>query len=328
MNCLAPSITHSPSSSFARRAGVAGIRAGLGLGQAEGGEPLARAQLRHPLVLLLVGAPEVDRHRPERGVGGDRDRDRRVDPGELLDGERVGEVVGAAAAVLLGEGDPHQPELAHLRDELVGEGLRPVELLGDAAPPRWRAKSRTVSRSRRCSSFRSKSMGAAIAAQPQRLRATRPLGRSTGRPEQEALAEAAAELEQAVELLVPLDPLGDDAQPRLGPRSMIARASAESSTPPPTSSTNGFGDLQHVDREAAQVLERGVAGAEVVDRELDAERLSSPGARPIGSGSLHEARSRSARASASSRREPGLARAPRATSSTRLGLARAGRRRG
>ena len=37
----------------------------------------------------------------------------------------------AAAAVLLRERDPHQPELAQLRDQLVGERLRPVELLGD-----------------------------------------------------------------------------------------------------------------------------------------------------------------------------------------------------
>ena len=64
-------------------------------------------------------------------MGGQRDADRRVDPGQLLDGERVGERVGAAAAVLLGERDAHQPQLAHLRHELVGEGLGAVELLGD-----------------------------------------------------------------------------------------------------------------------------------------------------------------------------------------------------
>ena len=40
MNCLAPSITHSPSSSFAR-SGVARVGARLGLGEAEGGEALA-----------------------------------------------------------------------------------------------------------------------------------------------------------------------------------------------------------------------------------------------------------------------------------------------
>ena len=49
---------------------------------------------------------------------------RRVDARELLDGERVGERVAAAAAVLLGERDPHQPELAELGDDLVRERLR------------------------------------------------------------------------------------------------------------------------------------------------------------------------------------------------------------
>jgi len=64
-------------------------------------------------------------------VGGHRDRHRGVDPGELLDRKRIGDRVGAAAAVLLGKRDAHQPELAHLRDQLVWERLRPVELLGD-----------------------------------------------------------------------------------------------------------------------------------------------------------------------------------------------------
>ena len=68
---------------------------------------------------------------PERGVGGDRDRHRRVDPGQLLDRDRVRERVAAAAAVLLGDRDPHQPELGHLGDELVREAVLAVELLGD-----------------------------------------------------------------------------------------------------------------------------------------------------------------------------------------------------
>jgi hypothetical protein len=63
-------------------------------------------------------------------VGRHGDRDRRVDPGQLLDRERVGQGAGVAAAVLLRERNPHQAELAHLLDELVREGLCPVELLG------------------------------------------------------------------------------------------------------------------------------------------------------------------------------------------------------
>ena len=61
----------------------------------------------------------------------DRDRDRRVDPRQLLDRDRVRERVGAAAAVLLRDRHPHQPELGQLGDELVREPLLAVELLGD-----------------------------------------------------------------------------------------------------------------------------------------------------------------------------------------------------
>ena len=114
MNCLAPSITHSPSSQARARARVAGVRAGLGLGQPERAEPLARAQPRQPLALLLLGAEQVDRLRAERGVRAQRDRHRGVHARELLDRERVGERVAAAAAVLLGERDAHQVQLAEL----------------------------------------------------------------------------------------------------------------------------------------------------------------------------------------------------------------------
>ena len=67
-----------------------------------------------------------------------RDRDGGVDARELLDRERVGERVGAGAAVLLRERDPHQPELAELAHDLVRERLRPVELAGDRRDPRLR----------------------------------------------------------------------------------------------------------------------------------------------------------------------------------------------
>src|SRR5204862_3351739 len=69
--------------------------------------------------------------RAQRGVRAQRDGDTRVDPGELLDGEYVGERVAAAAAVVLGEGNAHEVELAEPAHDVVGEGLRAVELLGD-----------------------------------------------------------------------------------------------------------------------------------------------------------------------------------------------------
>ena len=55
-----------------------------------------------------------------------RDADRGVDPGQLLDRERVGERVGAAAAVLLRERDPHQAELAVIRAVARTVLLRPL----------------------------------------------------------------------------------------------------------------------------------------------------------------------------------------------------------
>ena len=64
-------------------------------------------------------------------MGGDGDRDRRVDPRQLLDRDRVRQRVGARAAVLLGDRHAHQPELGQLGDELVREPLLAVELFGD-----------------------------------------------------------------------------------------------------------------------------------------------------------------------------------------------------
>ena len=62
---------------------------------------------------------------------GDGDRDRRVDPRQLLDHDRVRDRVGAGTPVFLGDRHAHQPELGELRDELVGEAGLPVELFGD-----------------------------------------------------------------------------------------------------------------------------------------------------------------------------------------------------
>src|SRR5207302_1361115 len=112
--------------------GTGGRRVGAGawLGQAESGQLLARGKLGQPLPLLLLRAEEQDRHRPKRGVRGHRDRDRGVDPGQLLDGDRVRKRVGPRAAVLLGDRHPHQPELGELRHEVVGKAVLAVELRG------------------------------------------------------------------------------------------------------------------------------------------------------------------------------------------------------
>ena len=130
MNCLEPLIIQWSSVERRRRPRVAGVRAGLGLGQPERAQRLPGAQPRHPLALLLLGAEGVERPGAEADVGGHRDGHAGVDARELLDHERVAQVVGAAPAVLLGVGDPHQPELAELLDDRVGKALGAVELLG------------------------------------------------------------------------------------------------------------------------------------------------------------------------------------------------------
>ena len=81
------------------------------------------------------------------------------------------------------------------------------------------------------------------------------------------------QLEQLLELIGSLDALGDRAEvedageldDRGGERGLLAafRHAVD----------EGLVDLQDVDGEAADVVQRGVAGSEVVDRELDAEVL-------------------------------------------------------
>ena len=135
MKIFEPLITHCPSRSSAVVRVGARVGAGARLGQPERRELLAGRELGQPFLLLLLGAEEEDRHRAERRVRGHRDRDRRVDPRQLLDRDRVGERVGAGAAVLLGDRHAHQPELGELRDELVREAVLAVELLGGRRDP-------------------------------------------------------------------------------------------------------------------------------------------------------------------------------------------------
>ena len=114
--------------------------------------PPARGEIGEPLALLLLGAEQEDRHRPERGVRGDGDRHRRVDPRQLLDRDRVRERVGAGAAVLLRDRDAHEPELGEARDDVVREAVLAVELLGDRRDlrlARTRARSSAAVRARR-----------------------------------------------------------------------------------------------------------------------------------------------------------------------------------
>ena len=131
MNCLAPLITHSPASSLARVRTLPASEPASGSVSPNAPRILPAVSPGIHSVLLLLRAEQVDRLGAERRVRAQGDGHRGVDPGELLDDERVGQRVRARAAVLLRERDAHQPEVAELAHDLVGERLRAVQLLGD-----------------------------------------------------------------------------------------------------------------------------------------------------------------------------------------------------
>ena len=131
MKIFEPSITHSPSRSSAFVRVAPASEPASGSVSPNAASALARREPRQPLLLLLLVAEEEDRHRAERGVRRDRDRDGGVDARQLLDCDRVRDRVAAGAAVLLGDRQAHQPQLGELGDELVREAVLAVELLGD-----------------------------------------------------------------------------------------------------------------------------------------------------------------------------------------------------
>ena len=79
---------------------VGGVRAGVGLGQAEAPQPLARAQVGQVALLLLLGAPLEDRRADQRRLHRDHRAHGRAAAPDLLADDRVGQVVQARAAVL------------------------------------------------------------------------------------------------------------------------------------------------------------------------------------------------------------------------------------
>ena len=95
MNILEPSITHSPSSARAVVRVAPASEPASGSVRPKAASALARGELRQPLGALLLVAEEHDRHRAERGVRRDGDREGGVDARQLLDAERVGEGVAA-----------------------------------------------------------------------------------------------------------------------------------------------------------------------------------------------------------------------------------------
>jgi hypothetical protein len=108
----------------------AGVRPAARLGEAERGQLLAGGQRAQPALVLLSGAVAPDRHGPEADRGLQGDGHRGVDPGQLLDGQAQGGVVGAHAADLLGERQPEQAHGGHLVEDHRVEPLVPVHRLG------------------------------------------------------------------------------------------------------------------------------------------------------------------------------------------------------
>jgi hypothetical protein len=112
------------------RADPGDVRAGVGLGDPEARD-LRPGDRGHEVgLLLLLGAEQVDRRRRHVGVHRDAHREpARVRVDHLLGQHEVAVVVPALAAVLLGEREPEQPELAHAPEDRVGE-RRLLPLLG------------------------------------------------------------------------------------------------------------------------------------------------------------------------------------------------------
>ncbi len=112
--------------------GPPGIGAGRVLGEAEGAELAPFGEGFEELLLLLLGAEEVDRVGAQRQVSRESHPGGGADPRELLDGDGVADVVGLGAAVRLGKDDPRQAQLAELVvHQGAVEALRLVAL-GDA----------------------------------------------------------------------------------------------------------------------------------------------------------------------------------------------------
>ncbi len=137
---------------------VGGVGAGVRFGQAKAPEPLAGAQLRQVVLLLLLGPPADDRRAHERGLHRHDGPHRRIAASDLLDDQTVGQVVKPGATVLARNDRAEVPLLGHLAHQLEVEVLVAI-VLSRRSTISLSVNARAVSRMRRCSSLSSKSMG-------------------------------------------------------------------------------------------------------------------------------------------------------------------------
>ena len=100
----------------------ADVAAAARLGEGQAAAHLPAGQARQELVPLLLGAV-VGEHVGQDVVGAQRAGERHVAFADLLEDHGEGGVVQPHAAVLFRHVDAEQPQLLHLVDELVGDGV-------------------------------------------------------------------------------------------------------------------------------------------------------------------------------------------------------------
>ena len=119
------SVQHPAAVDFrGRRPHRRGIAAGGRLGQPPRADLLAARQRHEIALLLLFGARQRDVGGAQPVVGRHRQRDRRIDAGQLFDADAVVDGGHAGAAVLFRKLDAHQSERGELRDQIGGKLLR------------------------------------------------------------------------------------------------------------------------------------------------------------------------------------------------------------
>ena len=127
---LVPFRRSRPATGRARVSMPAGIRAEIGLGQAEAADRLAARQARQPVPLLRLRAEGVDRIHHQARLHADERAQAGVAALELLVDQPVGDVVQPGAAVLCRQVGAEEAQLGDARGQLDRKG--PVaEVLGD-----------------------------------------------------------------------------------------------------------------------------------------------------------------------------------------------------
>src|SRR5690606_18057704 len=105
----------------AARAHRAGVRAGVGLGEPETADGLARGQTRQPLVLQGVARPAVDGVHDQARLDADERPHTRVHVLDLATDQPVRAVAGLGPAVALRPRHAQSPDLAEAPGQALGE---------------------------------------------------------------------------------------------------------------------------------------------------------------------------------------------------------------